>query len=42
MNIGSFSEVKKNSGMLHIQTSAGDLKALSDLAILVPKAAAMS
>ena len=40
MNIGSFSEVKKGSGMLHIQTSAGDLKALSDLAILVPKAAA--
>ena len=40
MNFGSFSEVKKNSGMLHIQASAEDLKALSDLAILVPKGAA--
>lgn len=40
MSIGSFSEVKKNSGMLHIQASAEDLKAFADLAILVPKAAA--
>ena len=40
MNIGSFSEVKKNSGMLHIQPSTEDLKAFADLAILVPKAAA--
>lgn len=39
MSIGSFSEVKKNSGMLHIQASAEDLKAFADLAILVPKAA---
>ena len=40
MSIGSFSEVKKNSGMLHIQASAEDLKAFADLAILVAKAAA--
>ena len=40
MSLGSFSEVKKNSGMLHIQASAEDLKAFADLAILVPKAAA--
>ena len=40
MSIGSFSEVKKNSGMLHIQASAEDLKAFADLAILMPKAAA--
>ena len=40
MSIGSFSEVKKSSGMLHIQASAEDLKAFADLAILVPKAAA--
>ena len=40
MSSGSFSEVKKNSGMLHIQASAEDLKAFADLAILVPKAAA--
>ena len=40
MSIGSFSELKKNSGMLHIQASAEDLKAFADLAILVPKAAA--
>ncbi|MQT25558.1 hypothetical protein GHN94_06895, partial [Pseudomonas helleri] len=40
MNIGSFSEVKKNSGMLHIQASAEDLKAFADLATLVPGAAA--
>lgn len=39
MSIGSFSEVKKNSGMLHIQASAEDLKAFADLAILMPKAA---
>lgn len=42
MSIGSFSEVKKNSGMLHIQASAEDLKAFADLAILVPKAAAIA
>ncbi|WP_332726768.1 hypothetical protein [Pseudomonas sp. ESBL9] len=42
MSIGSFSEVKKNSGMLHIQASAEDLKAFADLAILVPKAAAVA
>lgn len=40
MSIGSFSEVKKNSGMLHIKPSTEDLKAFADLAILVPKAAA--
>ena len=40
MSIGSFSEVKKNSGMLHIQASAEDLKAFADLATLVPGAAA--
>lgn len=40
MSIGSFSEVKKNSGMLHIQASAEDLKAFADLAILMPKSAA--
>ena len=40
MSIGSFSEVRKNSGMLHIQPSVEDLKVFADLAILVPKAAA--
>ena len=40
MSIGSFNEVKKDSGTLHIQPRAEDLKAFADLAILVPKAAA--
>jgi len=40
MSIGSFSEVKKNSGMLHIQSSTEDLKAFADFANAVPKAAA--
>ena len=40
MSIGSYSEVKTNSGMLTVQVSAEDIKAFADLAILVPKAAA--
>ena len=40
MSIGSFSEVKKDSGTLHIQPRAEDLKAFADLANQVPKAAA--
>lgn len=40
MSIGSFSEVKKDSGTLHIQPRAEDLKAFADLANQMPKAAA--
>lgn len=40
MSIGSYSEVKTNSGMLTVQVSAEDIKAFADLTILVPKAAA--
>ena len=37
MSIGSYSEVKTNSGMLHIQVSDQDLKAFADLAFWCPK-----
>lgn len=40
MSIGSFSEVRANSGMLNVQVSTEDLKAFSELAALLPKAAA--
>lgn len=40
MSIGSFSEVRANSGLLNIQVSAEDLKAFTDFATQVPKAAA--
>lgn len=40
MNIGSFSEVKKNSGILHVQVSDQHLKAFGELSVWVPKAAA--
>lgn len=40
MSIGSFSELKKHSGALHIQVSDQDLKAFGELSAWVPKAAA--
>ncbi|MGO1272853.1 hypothetical protein ACTXNJ_19880 [Pseudomonas helleri] len=40
MSIGSFSEVRANSGLLDIQVSAEDMKAFTDFATQVPKAAA--
>lgn len=40
MNIGSFSEVRKNSGSLHIQVSDQNLRAFGELSVWVPKAAA--
>ena len=40
MSIGSFSEVRANSGLLNIQVSAEDMKAFTDFATQVPKAAA--
>ena len=40
MSIGSYSEQKRNSGMLTIQPSAVHLQAFQDFAKLLPKAAA--
>ena len=40
MSIGSFSEVKKNSGMINVQVLADDMKAFGELSVWVPKAAA--
>ena len=40
MSIGSYKELKRDSGMLTIQSSAADLHAFQDFAKLVPKAAA--
>ncbi|WP_353231580.1 hypothetical protein [Pseudomonas helleri] len=40
MSIGSFSEVRANSGLLNIQVSVEDMKAFTDFATQVPKAAA--
>lgn len=40
MSIGRFSEVRANSGLLNIQVSAEDMKAFTDFATQVPKAAA--
>lgn len=40
MSIGSFSEIRASSGMLNVQVSTEDLKAFTDFATQVPKAAA--
>ncbi|MCW2099354.1 UNVERIFIED_ORG: hypothetical protein EDF86_0122 [Pseudomonas psychrophila] len=40
MSIGSFSEVRASSGMLNVQVSTEDMKAFTDFATQVPKAAA--
>ena len=40
MSVGSYKELKRNSGMLTIQSSTADLHAFQDFAKLVPKAAA--
>jgi hypothetical protein len=40
MSIGSFYKTSSNSGMISIQPSAADIRALTDFAKVVPKAAA--
>ena len=40
MSVGSYKELKRDSGMLTIQASAAHLQTFQDFAQLVPKAAA--